>query len=111
MGSYFNVIVTIALEVVVIAVALTSPPLETAHTTLVVMDVWKMGGAFASFAFAYGVHPILPTIYRNMRSPSQYRLMIMCAFTAVLALYLPMFGVGYAMYGDAVKSPIYNVAS
>jgi len=37
--------------------------------------------------------------------------MIAGAFASVLALYLPMFLVGYGMYGDEVQSPIYNVAS
>lgn len=107
--SYFNIVITFALEVVVIAVALMSPPAEPAHTTFVVPDVVSLGGAFASFAFAYGVHPILPTIYRNMRNPSQYRTMIVCAFAGVLLMYLPMLIVGYAVFGDAVKSPIYSV--
>jgi len=106
--SYFNIVITFALEVVVIAVALMSPPAEEAHTTFIVPDVLSLGGAFASFAFAYGVHPILPTIYRNMKNPSQYRTMIVCAFAGVLVMYLPMLIIGYAVFGDKATSPIYS---
>lgn len=109
--SSFNMLITLALEVVVITVALTHPPEEPPQTVLVKKDLQSFGGAFASFAFAYGVHPILPAIYRNMRNPQKYRMMIVWSFLGVLTLYLPMLIVGYAVYGDAVTSPIYQVPS
>jgi len=109
--SWLNMVITIAMEIIVICVALTSPPKDQAHTTALVTDMSSLGGAFASFAFAYGVHPILPTVYRNMKHPEKYNLMITAAFSAVAVAYLCMFFVGYGVYGDEVVTPIYNVPS
>jgi vesicular inhibitory amino acid transporter len=99
------------LEFVVIAVALMKPPADPPHTEFFVSDVLSFGGAFASFAFAYGMHPILPTVYADMRYPHKFRQMIIFAFILVFAMYLPMLCVGYSVYGDEVPSPIYKEKS
>lgn len=105
--SIFNAAMTLGLEVIVISCALSHPPDHKAETKLVNKDVLSLGGAFAGCAFAYGVHPVLPSVYRTMKNPGQYRPMIILSFLTVIALYLPMYVVGYAIYGDDVKSPIY----
>jgi len=78
-----------------------------AETTLVNTNLLELGGAFSGCAFAFGVHPILPSVYRTMKMPGQYRPMIVASFAFVLAAYIPMFVVGYSIYGDRVSSPIY----
>jgi vesicular inhibitory amino acid transporter len=106
--SALNLIFTLTLEVVVIVESVRNPPSEAPTLKFISKRPLALGGAFASFAFAYGVHPILPTVYRSMRSPKQYRKMIIATFVIALGIYLPMMCVGYAVYGDDVKSPIYT---
>mmetsp|Transcript_6943 Transcript_6943/g.14994 ORF Transcript_6943/g.14994 Transcript_6943/m.14994 type:complete len:420 (-) Transcript_6943:78-1337(-) len=109
--SAVNFAVTLVLEAVVIVVAIQSPPEEPPNTELVEENVMSLGSAFATCAFAYGVHPILPSVYKSMRSPSSYRAMVLVAFLGAFALYLPMLVVNYAIYGDQVQSPVYAVPS
>lgn len=109
--SALNLAILILLEFAVIGVALTTPPSDKPQTTFLVEDFLSFGGAFASFAFAFGVHPILPTVYGDMRYPEMYRQMIYGSFLFIAALYVPMLSVGYAVYGDKVTSPIYKVPS
>eukprot|EP00931_Biecheleriopsis_adriatica_P091420 TRINITY_DN65307_c0_g1_i1.p1 TRINITY_DN65307_c0_g1~~TRINITY_DN65307_c0_g1_i1.p1 ORF type:complete len:433 (+),score=55.44 TRINITY_DN65307_c0_g1_i1:76-1374(+) len=106
--SSFNFVITVALLVVVICEACTNPPSTPVHHSLVVPSAMKLGGAFASFAFGFGVHPILPDVYKSMRKPQQYRTMLSCAFVGVMLFYLPMVIVCYTIYGDDVKSPVYE---
>ena len=69
-------------------------------------EVLSLGKAFASFGFAFGVHPVLPTVYQSMRHPSSYQRMIVCAFASVLVFYLPIGCVGYATYGQVRATPL-----
>jgi len=106
--SALNLLFTLILAVVVIVEALRNPPSDAPTHNFISKRPIALGGSFASFAFAYAVHPILPTVYRSMRSPKQYRSMVIVSFMAAVCIYLPMMCVGYAVYGDDVKSPIYT---
>mmetsp|Transcript_84405 Transcript_84405/g.212920 ORF Transcript_84405/g.212920 Transcript_84405/m.212920 type:complete len:435 (+) Transcript_84405:51-1355(+) len=108
--SAFNAAATLTLAIVVIMESLRHPPVERSHTSIVVPDLMKLGGGFASFAMAYGVHNVLPTIYGTMKSPREYEPMIKSTFVAIVAVTLPVMCVGYAVYGDVVCSPIYKTA-
>uniref|UniRef100_A0A7S4BSW3 Amino acid transporter transmembrane domain-containing protein n=1 Tax=Chrysotila carterae TaxID=13221 RepID=A0A7S4BSW3_CHRCT len=104
--SYFNMCVNVSLLVIVIASSLSHPPTTPPHTTFVVTDAMSFGSAFASFGFAFGVHPVLPSIRSSMRRPAQYSSMVLCSFAGTLLFYLPITIVCYAVYGDEVQSPI-----
>lgn len=106
--SAFNFAITLVLLVVVIAEAILHEPSHPVEHIIINSDATKLGGAFASFAFAFGVHPILPTVYRSMRKPKQYRTMFASALVVVMLFYLPMVFVCYGIYGNEVKSPIYD---
>jgi vesicular inhibitory amino acid transporter len=106
--SALNFGVTMILEVTVIVEALRNPPSEPPQWSIIEKNPMAFGAAFASFAFAYGMHPVLPTVYRSMRSPKQFECMNMVVFAIVICIYLPMMFVGYMVYGNAVKSPIYE---
>ena len=95
--SYFNISISVALLLVVIYEALSHPPAEPAHTTLLVPNALSVGYAFASFGFSYGIHPVLPALYHSMRKPQQYGPMIYTTFALIMgAFYMPMVAVGYA---------------
>eukprot|EP00449_Zooxanthella_nutricula_P012397 CAMPEP_0198500726 /NCGR_PEP_ID=MMETSP1462-20131121/8308_1 /TAXON_ID=1333877 /ORGANISM="Brandtodinium nutriculum, Strain RCC3387" /LENGTH=474 /DNA_ID=CAMNT_0044229741 /DNA_START=63 /DNA_END=1487 /DNA_ORIENTATION=- len=106
--SAVNTIVTLLLVVVVIVEALKHPPAEPATTVAVRWDAMRLGAGFSTFTFAYGVHPVIPSVYATMRKPHEYEPMIKATFFTVLSVTLPMLAVGYAIYGEAVQSPIYN---
>ncbi|KAL1499907.1 hypothetical protein AB1Y20_012590 [Prymnesium parvum] len=110
--SYFNISVNVVLLVIVLIEALTHQPAEPPTYKWFNTDgVLNFGGAFASFGFAFGVHPVLPSVYATMRTPSQYNTMVILTFVGVMCFYLPMACIGYGVYGDALVSgvPIYKV--
>jgi len=71
-------------------------------------DILSLGGAFASFGFAFGVHPVLPSVHATMAKPHEYGRMIVFSFIGVMAFYLPMCAVGYGVYGEGVGTVIYD---
>lgn len=107
--SYFNFSINVALAIVVVYCTVTHAPEEKAHTDFVIADGLSLGGAFASFGFSFGAHPILPDVYASMQRPEQYTFMCLATFAvALLVFYLPVACVGYSTYGDLVESPIYE---
>ena len=109
--SYVNITINAVLTVVIITSALTNPPLEAPTTTFAVSDQLSLGKAFASFGFAFGVHPVLPSVYRSMRYPQSYTRMVIAAFTCVMLFYLPMGIIGYATYGEVAPRQLPTAAS
>ena len=61
---------------------------------------------FSTFAFAFGTHPCLPSIYNSMKQPSMFSWMVSAAFTCILSFYLVIGIVGYWGFGSGVDSPI-----
>merc|ERR1712060_842168 len=106
--SAINTVVTLSLAVVIVVQALLHPPESPPRTSVIVTDPMSLGGGFATFIFAYSVHSVLPTVYSTMRRPEQFESMIKATFLAVVSVTFPMLCVGYAVYGEAVQSPIYN---
>jgi amino acid permease len=107
--SAFNVCVAVALFVVVVVESLThGPGPEVVVETTVVRWSVSLGTSFAAFSFSYGVHPLLPSMYESMAKPQQYAPMLLATFGCVLLFYIPMSAIGYSVYGDTVKSVIYE---
>merc|ERR1712060_219936 len=100
--------VTLSLAVVIVVQALLHPPASPPRSSVIVTDPMSLGGGFTTFIFAFSVHSVLPTVYSTMRRPEQYESMIKATFVAVVSVTFPMLCVGYAVYGEAVQSPIYN---
>merc|ERR1712060_665467 len=106
--SAINTVVTLGLAVVILVEAVLHPPANPPRTTFIETDPMTWGGGFATFIFAYSVHSVLPTVYSTMRKPEQYESMIKATFVGVVSVTFPMLCVGYAVYGEAVQSPIYR---
>jgi len=104
--SYFNIAINVALLCTVLVTALQRPPEHAPVTRAFTTDPMAFGSAFASFGFAYGVHPVLPSIRASMHTPRLYPRMALGAFAGTLLFYLPMVIVCYARYGDDVASPV-----
>jgi vesicular inhibitory amino acid transporter len=109
--SSFNIAITVALAAVVIVEAMRHPPGEPVKTEPFVRRPMEMGAAFASMSYAFGVHTILPTVYRSMAKPAEYTKMLAWSMATVMMLYLPVSVVCYARYGDQLKSPVYETAA
>lgn len=106
--SAVNTVVTVTLAVTIVVESLLHPPAEPPRTTWVSPDPMRLGSGFAAFILAFDVHAVLPTIYGAMRTKEHYEPMVKGTYVAVLAVTLPMLVVGYAVYGEAVQSPVYN---
>lgn len=107
--SYLNMAVNVSLLVVTLSAAARHPsaPPPPKHE-IVGSDLFKFGTAFASFGFAYGVHPVLPSILASMRRPRHYARMVGASFFSTLLFYVPIMVVCYDVYGDRVLSPVYR---
>ena len=86
--SYLNILINVALLVVVVTQAAAHPPAEPPTHAFVGRDVRAFGSAFASFGFAYGVHPMIPSIIQSMRSPAHFAPMAVASFVGVLCFYV-----------------------
>jgi len=108
--SAFNVCVAIFLFLVVVIEILVNVPEDRNDHEFVNTDYYglSLAGAFVSFAFSYGAHAILPTVYESMKKPQQFNIMIGGTFAAILLFYIPMAAIGYYAFGSGTLSPIYN---
>ncbi|XP_064628605.1 uncharacterized protein LOC135488099 [Lineus longissimus] len=65
--------------------------------------------------YAFGNHPIFPTIQHDMVEPSSFTKTVFAAFFCVLCMYLPVTAAGYVVFGSTVDenllTSIYNVAN
>ncbi|XP_055332577.1 uncharacterized protein LOC129584441 [Paramacrobiotus metropolitanus] len=62
--------------------------------------------AFGTMAFAFGGHPTFPTIQDDMKDGKKFGRAAFFAYAMILILYLPMITVGFAVYGEGLKSNI-----
>eukprot|EP01095_Lingulamoeba_sp_RSL-Kostka_P003144 TRINITY_DN1404_c0_g1_i1.p1 TRINITY_DN1404_c0_g1~~TRINITY_DN1404_c0_g1_i1.p1 ORF type:complete len:517 (+),score=131.71 TRINITY_DN1404_c0_g1_i1:64-1614(+) len=121
--SFFNVIVALVLFILVQVEVFANPPEDWKNNvTYRVVNLNQYGlslaGAFSTFAFSYGAHAVLPSIYKEMKNKNQYNIMISLTFLVILIFYLPMSIVGYGAYGGNypddenlpfhTESPIYS---
>jgi len=112
--SAFNILVAVFLAAFVIVEIFVNPserPSNLQHTVITsckTLNQCTLGGAFASFIFAFGSHPVLPIIYESMAKPKQFNKMIFSSYMVILLFYLPLAIIGYWAFGQDVPSPVYN---
>jgi len=108
--SAFNVLVAVFLLVVVLLEIFTNIPSPKPDHNFINFSGYglSLAGGFVSFAFSYGAHAVLPTVYETMKKPHQFNLMIILTFIGILGFYLPMSISGYWAFGTGTQSPIYN---
>ncbi|KAG0335802.1 hypothetical protein BG004_008313 [Podila humilis] len=63
--------------------------------------------ALATFAFSYGGNVIFPHVEESMKHKRSWNKIVFWGIMTVTVLYFLCSSTGYAVYGDAVKSPIY----
>ncbi|KAI1316237.1 hypothetical protein EDD11_010284 [Mortierella claussenii] len=64
--------------------------------------------ALATFAFSYGGNVIFPHVEESMKNKRAWNKIILWGTLTVTLLYVLCSTSGYAVYGDIVKSPIYQ---
>lgn len=64
--------------------------------------------ALATFAFSYGGNVIFPHVEESMKNKKAWNKIILWGTLTVTLLYILCSTSGYAVYGDGVKSPIYQ---
>ncbi|KAF9360914.1 hypothetical protein BGX26_007117 [Mortierella sp. AD094] len=64
--------------------------------------------ALATFAFSYGGNVIFPHVEESMKNKRSWNKIVMWGTLTVTLLYFMCATSGYAVYGDIVKSPIYQ---
>ncbi|XP_076933748.1 amino acid transporter AVT1I-like [Bidens hawaiensis] len=65
-----------------------------------------MPSAVGLYAFCFGVHPVLPTLYTSMRNKHQFSKVLLVCFVFCAITYSSMAVVGYLMFGSKVESQI-----
>lgn len=95
-------VVAVSATVVAVLVEARSP--IPAHTDVALTD--GLIPAFSGMCLSFAAHAGLPSVEAAMREPHKFDSAVNLAYALVLAIYLPLATVGYAVYGDAVFSPI-----
>ncbi|KAH0869891.1 hypothetical protein HID58_076913 [Brassica napus] len=62
--------------------------------------------ALSLYAFCYGAHPVLPTLYSSMKSKHQFNNVLLISFILCTIGYTSMAVLGYLMYGSNTLSQI-----
>lgn len=62
--------------------------------------------SFGLIMSGFSSHPIIPSLVRDMKDPTQFPRMLNLAYCAATVLYLSMGMVGYAMFGRSVSDEI-----
>ncbi|KAG7563978.1 Amino acid transporter transmembrane domain [Arabidopsis suecica] len=62
--------------------------------------------ALSLYAFCYGAHPVLPTLYSSMKSKHQFNNVLLICFILCTIGYTSMAVLGYLMYGSQTLSQI-----
>ncbi|WFD43568.1 hypothetical protein MPSI1_002231 [Malassezia psittaci] len=69
--------------------------------------LWKrVPLAFGLVMAGFSSHPVIPSLYRDMRDPSQFDTMLDWAYLTTAAMYLVMATVGYLMFGATVSDEV-----
>ncbi|EPB68758.1 transmembrane amino acid transporter protein [Ancylostoma ceylanicum] len=61
---------------------------------------------FGTIVFAYGGHPVFPTIQHDMRQPRHFSKAVMLSYIVLFLLYAPVAIGGYAVYGTSLTDSI-----
>ncbi|RCN45215.1 transmembrane amino acid transporter protein [Ancylostoma caninum] len=61
---------------------------------------------FGTIVFAYGGHPVFPTIQHDMRQPRHFSKAVMLSYIVLFLLYSPVAIGGYAVYGTSLSDSI-----
>ncbi|WFC94799.1 hypothetical protein MBRA1_001435 [Malassezia brasiliensis] len=78
---------------------------EPGPTVLAVQ--WKrIPIAFGLIMAGFSSHPVIPSLYRDMRDPSQFDKMLDWAYLTTAAMYLLVASVGYLMFGSNVSDEV-----
>lgn len=62
--------------------------------------------SFGLVMSGFSTHPIVPSIFKDMKNPADFRKMLNWAYLAAACIYLSMGLVGYIMFGNAVTDEI-----
>lgn len=62
--------------------------------------------SFGLIMSGFSSHPIIPSLFKDMRNPKQFRLMLNWAYVGATIIYLGMGLIGYLMFGREVSDEI-----
>jgi vesicular inhibitory amino acid transporter len=62
--------------------------------------------SFGLIMSGFSTHPIVPSIFKDMKNPAEFRKMLNWAYLAAAVIYLSMGLIGYIMFGNAVTDEI-----
>ena len=74
--------------------------------TVVAVQWKRIPIAFGLIMAGFSSHPVIPSLYRDMRDPSQFDKMLDWAYLTTAAMYLLMAAVGYLMFGSSVSDEV-----
>lgn len=64
------------------------------------------GIGFGLLMSGFASHPVIPSLYRDMRNPKEFARMLDWAYAASAALYVMVAALGYLMFGDNVSDEV-----
>ncbi|KAJ8657674.1 hypothetical protein O0I10_006489 [Lichtheimia ornata] len=107
-GSLFGMLTTVIVVLIVLGEAIVdqnSRDLNPHHDPV----IWdKFPVALSSIVFSFGGNPVYPNVEAGMRTPKHWNRVIFAGLATCVAIYLVSAIPAYYIYGDVVKSPMYN---
>ncbi|VDO43794.1 unnamed protein product [Haemonchus placei] len=78
--------------------------IQAASYTTVTARQFSLG--FGTIVFAYGGHPVFPTIQHDMAKPRHFGKAVILSYIVLFLLYSPVALSGYAVYGTSISDSV-----
>nr|CDJ94972.1 Amino acid transporter domain containing protein [Haemonchus contortus] len=96
---------TIAVILILIGTSIDIPTcFQAASYTTVTARQFSLG--FGTIVFAYGGHPVFPTIQHDMAKPRHFGKAVILSYIVLFLLYSPVALSGYAVYGTSISDSV-----
>lgn len=107
-GSLFGMLTTVIVVLIVLGEAIVDQNSRdiNPHHDAVIWD--KFPVALSSIVFSFGGNPVYPNVEAGMRTPKHWNRVIFAGLATCVGIYLVSAIPAYYIYGDVVKSPMYN---
>lgn len=92
--------IAILMALVVRDIDATQPVQHSATTPL------GFASAFGTLVYAFGGHPLFPTLQTDMKEPKKFHISCYTAYVVLVLMYFPVAAGGYFVYGSKVKANV-----
>ncbi|KAJ1979054.1 hypothetical protein H4R33_005812 [Dimargaris cristalligena] len=105
--AIFGAVATLVVVIVVMIMGLLDYPNQATNTHAIVH--WgALPAAMGNICFSFGGNVVYPHVESAMKNPQSFAKVLLFAILTILGMYMAMAIVGYHVYGDTARTPIYD---